>query len=345
MHDLAIVIVSTNEAKWLRPCLSSVFAHAGDLALDVVVADNESTDGTRELVETEFPGARVVTCQNRGFSHANNRGIMTTDARYVLLLNPDTEILEGTFADVVAELDERPLVGAAGVKQVTPDGQLFPTVRRFPNALRAWGEALASERWPVTVRALGERELDMARYDHELPCDWTSGSYLLLRREALESAGFLDERFFIYSEETDLCLRVKQAGWDIHHLPTMTILHHAGKAGINPKMEAQATFARRQYVAKHFSPMHGAAYMAALWVQHVVRAALPGREDRRIASKRALRVLLRREGSPFGPPPPHAVIARGAKEVEEAGDPRSNGASRVRIEPRGLPAAEKSPVG
>ncbi len=311
MHDLAIIIVSTNEAKWLRPCLSSVFAHAGSISLDVIVADNQSTDGTRELVESEFPDARVITCENHGFSHANNRGIMASDARYVLLLNPDTEVLSGTFSRLVAELDERPLVGAAGVKQVTADGALHPTVRRFPNAARAWAEAAAVERWPVGSRLLGERELDLARYDRELDIDWTSGSFLLLRREALESAGYLDERYFIYSEENDLCLRVKRAGWDVHHLPSMTILHHAGKAGINPKMEAQAAFGKLQYARKNFSPAHRAAYVGAMWTQYLVRAAAPGPADRRAASRRALRVLAGKEGSPFGAPPPNALRVRG----------------------------------
>src|SRR2546430_503845 len=92
--DVAIIIVSTNEAKWLEPCLSTVFAHAGGAELDVVVVDNESTDGTRELVETRFPKARVVASENKGFAHANNRGAMTCTARYVLFLNPDTEIVD-----------------------------------------------------------------------------------------------------------------------------------------------------------------------------------------------------------------------------------------------------------
>src|SRR5687767_8204548 len=118
MHDLAIIIVSTNEARWLRPCLSSVFAHAGTIDLDVVIADNESTDGTRELVEREFPTARVVTCENRGFAHANNRAALTTDSRYVLFLNPDTEILEGTFDELVNALEARTGVGLVGVRQV-----------------------------------------------------------------------------------------------------------------------------------------------------------------------------------------------------------------------------------
>ena len=155
MHDLAIIIVSTNEARWLTPCLTSVFEHAGTIALDVVVADNESTDGTRELVEREFRAARVVTCENRGFAHANNRGALTTDSRYVLFLNPDTEILEGTFEELVNALEARPTVGLAGVKQVGAEGRLAPTIRRFPNAVRALGEALASERLPRRGTWLG----------------------------------------------------------------------------------------------------------------------------------------------------------------------------------------------
>ena len=95
VDDLAIITVSTNEAHWLRPCLSTVFAHIGDVSADVVVVDNDSRDGTADLVATEFPDARVVWSRNHGFAHANNRGLMTCDARYVLFLNPDTEILEG----------------------------------------------------------------------------------------------------------------------------------------------------------------------------------------------------------------------------------------------------------
>jgi GT2 family glycosyltransferase len=312
MHDLAIVIVSTNEARWLPPCLSTVREHAGSIELDVVVADNESTDGTPELVERDFPWARVVTCPNRGFSHANNRGVMTTDARYVLFLNPDTEIVEGTFEDLVRALDERPDVGAVGVRQVTADGVLFPTVRRFPNALRLLGDALGVERLPRRPHWLGERELDLARYEQEIPCDWTSGSFLLVRREALESAGYLDERFFIFSEETDLCLRIKRAGWDVRHLPTMTIVHHAEKAGINPKLTAQDAFTRLQYARKNYSPAHRAVYVGVLVARYVARLLPVGAHGRprAEAARRALRVVFRRDEPPFGPPPEQAVARR-----------------------------------
>ena len=317
MHDLAVIIVSTNEGRWLRRCLATVFERAGVIDFDVVVVDNDSTDETRELVSGEFPSARVVWSRNLGFSHANNRGVMTTNARYVLFLNPDTEVVEGTFEELVRALDERPAVGLAGVRQVTADGELFPTIRRFPNALRAYAEALGSERFPFRAAWLGERELDLELYEQEVPCDWTSGSFMIARREALESGGFLDERFFIYSEETDLCYRIKLAGWEIRHLPLMTIIHHADKAGINPKMEAQNAFTRLQYARKHFSPAHRVLYMGGVALRYVLRATISGRDPetsaaRRRASLRALRVLTGREQPPFGTPPHEAVSPREA---------------------------------
>lgn len=312
LHDLAIVIVSTNEARWLEPCLRTVFASAGGASLDVVVVDNESSDGTRELVGEKFPEARLVRSANRGFSHANNRGADSCNARYVLFLNPDTEILSGNFGELVAAMDERPDVGLIGVRQVTGDGELWPTIRYFPSLPRAVGEALASERWPVRPRWAGERELDMALYEREHSCDWTSGSFMLTRREALLSAGLLDERFFIYCEETDFCLRIKEAGWDIRHLPGMTIVHHAGKGGVRPKMIAQDAYTRRQYARKHFSGPRQGAYLSAVLARHALRALAPGRGDaaeaRRKAARTAIRTLAGRADPPFGPPP-HTAVA------------------------------------
>lgn len=311
MADLAIVVVSTNEAHWVRRCLPTVFTHADGSKLDVIVVDNSSTDGTRELVEFEFPGTRVVASPNRGFAYGNNRGIEQTYARYVLLLNPDTEIVDGTFGELLAWLDAHPSVGLVGVRQITADGTVWPTIRRFPTVLRALGEALASERWPIHPRWAGERALDREAYDRETECDWTSGSFMLVRREALLSAGLLDERFFIYSEEPDLCSRIKRAGWEIRHVPRMTIVHHAGKGGVRPKMVAQDAFARKQYAEKHFTPGYRRLYLLALSLRHLIRAVGLNRESeaahRRQAARRALQILAGRAAPPFGTPATLAV--------------------------------------
>ena len=314
MNDLAIVVVSTNEAHWLEPCLDSVFARAGAIDLDVVVADNASTDGTAEVV-SRYPGARVVRCENRGFSHANNRALMTCDARYVLLLNPDTEVRDGTFAELVAAMDARPEVGFASVRQVLPDGTLVPTIRRFPSPLRALGDALGSERLGLGGAVLGERELAAEPYERETDADWLTGAFMLLRREALHGAGFLDERFFMSSEETDLCFRVKAGGWRVVHLPSMTIVHHAGKRGTNPRMDAQYAFARRLFARKHLPPASRAAYLAALSLRYGLRAVVPDRPGegpsdgalRRASARLSLQTLAGVKPPPFGAPPRAAV--------------------------------------
>ncbi len=324
--DLAVITVSTNEAHWLRRALPSVFDHAGDAKLDVVVVDNSSTDGTRELVESEFPQARVVTSENLGFGHANNCGAMTCDAPYVLFLNPDTEILKGTFGELLATMDRQPGIGLAGVIQQIPDGTTWPTIRYFPSVMRSLGQAFGSEHWPVPARWARERELDMTRYGTEFDCDWTSGSFMLARREALLAAGLLDERFFLQSEEPDLCMRIKRAGWSVRHLPWMTILHH-GKPEVNRRMVAQEAYARRQYAQKHFSKPYASAFLAAVGVGHLVRAVSPpgGDAAKRGAARLALRTLAGRTPPPFCTPPQTALPSLRARTNDrEWGDERAS---------------------
>ncbi len=231
---------------------------------------------------------------------------MTCDARYVLFLNPDTEVLDGTFEELVHAMDARPTVGLAGVRQVNGQGRLDLTIRRFPNALRALGDAFSAERVPRRPGWLGERELDRAAYDREVSCDWTSGSFMLARREAIQSAGFLDERFFMYSDETDLCRRIKTAGWEVRHLPDMTILHHEGKAGVKPSIESLQAYTRTLYARKHFSPLHRAVYMGAVILRHLLRSVYAGGGElgrpRRVANRSALSTLLGRAAVPHGRP-------------------------------------------
>lgn len=307
-NRVSVIIVSANSASWLRPCLTTVYERAGDVELDVVVVAAGCTDDTVSLVEKEFPQARTISCENRGFAYANNCAFRTVDADWILLLNPDTEILNGSFEDIIDRLGSRPTVGLVGVRQVTPDGQLFPTIRRFPNAIRSLFEAVGSERFPFQASWLGERELDLRVYERDVACDWTSGSFMLLRREALQSAGFMDERFFLYCEETDLCLRLKQAGWEVRHLPYLTILHHANKEGWNPRLDAQAAYAKGQYFRKHLPPMHRLSAITALLLGYALRSVL-GRSDpgRRVSSRAALATLLGLNPPPFGEPPSVAV--------------------------------------
>src|SRR5262245_13602026 len=306
---LAVIVVSANSAGWLRPCLTTLLERAGDVELDVIVVAAGCTDETVSLVEEEFPSVRTISSENRGFAYANNQALRTLDAPdWVLLLNPDTEILEGTLSELIERASKRPSLGLVGVRQVTSDGELFPTIRRFPSPVRSLFEALGSERFPIRASWLGERELDLAVYERDVACDWTTGAFMLVRWEALQSAGFLDERFFLYCEETDLCLRIKQAGWEVRHLPSLTILHHANKDAADPRLSAQAAFAKRQYFHKHLSPLHRMTATAALILGYSLRAAVGGRAPaRRETSRAAVGTLLGLRPPPFGAPPTVAL--------------------------------------
>jgi len=312
LHELAVVIVSSNSAQWLRPCLTTLFAHLDQVDADVVVVDN-ADDGSREIVAAEFPGARAITCDNHGFAHANNRALETVDASWVLFLNPDTEIREGSFRQLLDALDERPDVGVVGVAQISAEGALFPSAGYAPDALRALGDAVATP-WLRPPRRLRQHELRTARYAREFACDWSVGSFLLVRRETLESTGYFDERFFLYHEEIDLCTRARAAGWRIVHLPSMTIVHHVGKAGASSRLFAQGAYAQRQYARKHFSPAHRAAYLAALALGYALRSAPGSAVQWRAANAEALRTLVGRNRAPFEEPPRTALRTRRGRD-------------------------------
>jgi len=271
VHDVCVIIVSHNGKRWLDGALSSLFAGADGVDLDVVVVDN-GTDDAAAYVEERFPAARTLRCENRGFGHANNRGLETADARYVLFLNPDTELLSGSLRELVAALDRRPEIGLAGVRQVDSHGSLAASIRRFPSTANMLAEALWVERVPGLRLWLGERELDPRQYSRETVCDWTAGSFMIARREALATSGGFDERFFLFSEETDLCWRIKQTGWEIAHLPELTIRHYEHEGGLDARLEAQAAYARLQFARKHLS--RPGAYRGAMALRYGLRAGL-----------------------------------------------------------------------
>lgn len=294
MHDVCAVIVSHNGKRWLDACLTTLFDAADGLDLDVVVVDNGS-DGSAAYVEEHFPAARTLTCANRGFGAANNLGLATADARYVLFLNPDTEFLAGGLGELVGALDRRPHIGLAGVRQVGAGGEPAPSMRRFPSTRNMLVEALGIERVPVLRRFLGERILSPARYDRESRCDWTSGSFMLARAEALRACGGFDERFFLFSEETDLCWQLKAAGWHVVHLPQVTIRHFESERSATPRMEAQSAYARLQFARKHFARV--APYRLAMALRYALRA-------RRPAARAALEATLKEQPPLVVPPPP-----------------------------------------
>lgn len=296
--DLSVVIVTFNGREMALRTLRSAQASLGDLRAEWIVVDSASTDGTPEAIEREFDDVEVLRAPNRGFAAGNNIGIAWAQGRYVLLLNPDVEVLEGSFAELIAALDSRPDVGIASVIQRGSDGELQFSMRRFPSPGRDLGESLFAARWPL-FKSLQELDLRAHRYEYEVSTDWVVGAFLCARAEAVASVGPMDERFFLYSEEIDWCLRAQQAGWDVRHLPVMSVTHHAGRRDRGDLM-AQLAHSRSLFARKHHGFFGALGIHAALALGHLLRIAArlplapfraPARE-RIGAEARALRVLL-----------------------------------------------------
>jgi N-acetylglucosaminyl-diphospho-decaprenol L-rhamnosyltransferase len=264
--DLSVIVVTHNRAELALATLASARAAAEGVEAQWLVVDSGSTDDAPAAIERRFPDVRVLRCENVGFAAANNVALPLARGRYVLLLNPDVEIASGTFAQLLAALDARPRVGIASVIQQGADAELQLSIRRYPSPLRSLGEALALTRGPF-----GEEERVPARYREERSVDWLVGAFLIARAEVVAAIGGLDERFFLYSEETDWCYRARLAGWDVRHLPRMVVTHHNTPTA-RPELVAQLSYAKVLFARKHYRGARAAAIRAALALRHGMRA-------------------------------------------------------------------------
>lgn len=288
--DLSVIVVTHNGRELALATLRSALASAGGAAVQWIVVDSGSSDGTPDAIELAYPGVQVVRSENRGFAAGNNVGLRLARGRYVLLLNPDVEIAHGTLAALVTAMDDRPQVGLASVVHRGADGELQWSIRRFPSIKRDIGEALGAARWPV-LRTLQELETRAAVYERERAVDWLVGAFLIARTTAARQVGLMDERFFLYSEEVDWCYRFARAGWTVCHLPVMTIVHHAGRRDRGDLM-AQLAHSRKLFAQKHYGAFRSLGIRAALALGHFLRLVGLAPQSIRIA---ALRERLRAE--------------------------------------------------
>jgi GT2 family glycosyltransferase len=249
--DVTVAIVSWNARPYLRRCLASLFdphhreareaweragqpppgPEAEETSWEVVVVDQESLDGSAELVEAEFPQAKLVRQRpNLGFAGGNNVAYRHARGRYFLLLNSDTVVRPGWLTALVEYADRHPRAGLVGPKLLNPDGSLQYSCRHFPS-LGAGVFRHTPLEW-LAPRNPYVRDYLMKDWDHATPrqVDWLSGACLMARREMIDEIGGLDERYFMYFEDVDWARRAHDAGWEVHYVPEPAVLHEVGRS-------------------------------------------------------------------------------------------------------------------
>ena len=219
---LSVVIVSYNVRALLTACIDSVVKAAEGIDTEVFVVDNDSADDTVEVIARDYPWVHLIdNKENLGFSKANNMAIRQSEGEYVLLLNPDTVVADGTLRGAVAFMDQHPEAGGAGVRMHNADGTLAPESRRaVPTPFVAARKMLGfSKRYYMSHLP----------WDKPGKIEVVSGAFMLLRRKAIDQVGLLDEDFFMYGEDIDLSYRLLQGGWQNWYLP-LDIVHYKGQS-------------------------------------------------------------------------------------------------------------------
>ena len=249
--SLAIIIVTYNSATEIGPCLDSLVGHTGPFPTAVTVVDNASSDGTASIVRKRWPSVQVIESPtNVGFSRANNIGIRATRGDYVLLLNPDTVAPPAAIPTLVRGLAAHPDAAIAGARLLSERG--FPELS-WGDPIGPWNEfkrKIFSALYYRKVRRIVRRVDKMSRQAREV--SWVSGACMVIRRSDLEAVGLLDERFFMYTEDVDLCLAMTKRGRAVLYVAGAEVLHYRGRSATrNPASDRMYRKSQVAYYEKH----------------------------------------------------------------------------------------------
>jgi GT2 family glycosyltransferase len=276
--DLSVSVVSYRTPDLLLRCLAALAAERerGVLQMDVTVVDNASGDASAELVRTAYPWVRVIAnSRNAGFGAAHNQVLRRATGRYWLVLNSDAAPAPGALQALVEALDADACVACTGPKLLYPDGAVQPSRRRFPSVATLFLESTQLQRfWPrnnVLRRYYVEDRPDNVAQD----VDWLVGACLCLRAEAVRQVGLFDERYFMYSEEIDLCHRLRAAGWRVRYLPTAEVVHLEGASSRADLAARDRRFqaSKLAYAARWHGRGVALALRAYLVAEYLMRAA------------------------------------------------------------------------
>jgi len=272
--DLSIVIVNWNTRDLLRDCLISVYDTVERQTYEVLVVDNNSTDGSAEMVVAEFPRVRLIRNQdNAGFARANNQAIQVSCGRHVLLLNSDAMLLPGTADTMVELLDRQPDVGVVGVQVLNRDGSFQASHADFPSLV---GELLLATRLAGLLRGATYPHYPAEQSQHDRTTDWVSGACLMARRTAVDEVGPLDESYFMYTEETDWCYRMRQAGWVVYYLAGARVIHWGSQSSRRVPERRRSLVYRSKwlFMRKHRGAAVAEVFRTALWAISALKLGL-----------------------------------------------------------------------
>jgi N-acetylglucosaminyl-diphospho-decaprenol L-rhamnosyltransferase len=223
---LSVIIVTHNHAAYIERCLTALIPEVSQIGGEVIVVDNRSDDESAAIAQ-QYPSVKLhINTKRQGFSANNNFGMAKATGRYLLLLNPDTEIQPGALSQLIEFMDTHPQVGMCGAQLLFPDGQIQPSPRRFPTL-----SSVIARRTPLRI-FLKQSHLNQHHLMQDLdrtqpqPVDWLLGACMFIRREVLETVGPLDEGYFLYVEDIDWARRMHTAGWQVYYVPIAQIIHH-----------------------------------------------------------------------------------------------------------------------
>jgi GT2 family glycosyltransferase len=278
--DVSVVIVGWNVRDLLRDCLRSIEAQTRR-PHEIVVVDNASRDGSADMVRAEFPAVRLIANpENRGFAAANNQGLAVAGGRHVLLLNPDTLVLDGAIDTMLDWIERRPDVGCVGCQVLESETTVQPTCFRDPGPLNLLLVETGLHRLRFGSRFLGRPHYAGWDRDDERHVDVVSGMFMLLPRQVIDEVGPLDDAFFVYAEEADWCRRIRAAGYRCAFAPVARIRHRDGggksTALMRPRMYVQLQKSKRIYARKHEGLLGHALARATLLASMLARATVFG---------------------------------------------------------------------
>jgi len=254
--ELSIVIANYRVKDLLGKCLISISRSKDNSNHEIIVIDNDSQDGSVELLKRDFPEVELIENRvNRGFSFACNQGIKKSSGRYILLLNPDTVFPETGFRKLIDFINSLPKAGICGPRMVDARGNLLYSCRSFPSFLTSISSSQSFlERFFPQNPLSRQYLLKDLNHSQIQEVDWVSGSCLLARKEMLDQIGFLDEDFFIYAEDVDLCYRARKAGWKVFYFPRVTFVHQVGQSTSQDMLKSRLQHHKSMWIffKKHF---------------------------------------------------------------------------------------------